>query len=280
MKIFICSNENQLISAKVAKNSIIKRSQFTSNDIEIVHESEVDGFDSFFKKPYLRKGRMINFDKSDMQSFTLLRFHIPALMNFEGTALVIDPDIFLINPGIEDLRALDLTKNAIFARKGLKKTTWASSVMLLACDKLRHWSLENYIDKLHQGLIDYDDLISLKLETESIGELQPCWNEFDTITSSTILLHTTEKLTQPWRVGMRLNSSIPPLFKFLPRAPIYKLFGRDLTMGVDHPERAVTEFFFKELEYCISNNYITENELDYAIEKNYIRQDIRDQLSI
>ena len=79
---------------------------------------------------------------------------------------------------------------------------------------------------------------------------------------------------------MRLNSSIPPLFKFLPRAPIYKLFGRDLTMGVDHPERAVTEFFFKELEYCISHNYITEDELDYAIEKNYIRQDIRDQLSI
>ena len=59
MKVFICSNENQMISAKVAKNSIIKRSQFTSNDIEIVHESEINGFDRFFKKPYLRKGRMI-----------------------------------------------------------------------------------------------------------------------------------------------------------------------------------------------------------------------------
>lgn len=274
MKIFICSNENQLISAKVAQASIIRRSQFTESDVEILLESQIPGFDRFFSQPYLRKSRMINFDKNDMQSFTLLRFHIPSLMKFKGTALVIDPDIFQIDHGIESLINFDLTKHAIYARKGLRKNTWGSSVMLLSCDRLRHWSLDSLIDKLHHGSIDYDDLISLRLEAEPIGELQTCWNEFDKISSDTILLHTTEKLTQPWRVGLKLNSSIPPLLRFIPRAPIYKLFGRDLSMGVEHPEKAVTKFFFQELGYCLSHNLISKDELDYAIEQKFIREDI------
>ena len=274
MKIFICSNENQLLSAKVAKCSIMRRSAFTENDVDILLESHISGFDRFFSQPYLRKGRMINFDKNDMQSFTLLRFHIPFLMKYQGAALVIDPDIFQIDRGIEALMNFDLSKHAIYARKGLKKNTWGSSVMLLSCDKLRHWSLDSLIDKLHHGSIDYDDLISLRLEAEPIGELPTRWNEFDKISSNTILLHTTEKLTQPWRAGLRLNSSIPPLFRYIPRAPIYKLFGRDLSMGVEHPEKAVTKFFFEELAYCMSHNLISKDELDHAIEKNFIRKDI------
>ena len=80
-----------MIGAKVARNSIIKRSQFCENDVEILSESSIPAFQRFFAKPYLRKSQMIEFDKNDMQSFTLLRFHIPFLMNFQGSALVIDP---------------------------------------------------------------------------------------------------------------------------------------------------------------------------------------------
>ena len=90
IKIFICTNDNQMIGAKVARNSIIKRSSFCENDVEILLESSIPSFQRFFTKPYLRKGRMIEFDKNDMQSFTLLRFHIPFLMKFQGSAFVID----------------------------------------------------------------------------------------------------------------------------------------------------------------------------------------------
>jgi hypothetical protein len=274
MKIFICSNDNQMIGAKVARHSIINRSQFCEKDVEILNESSIPSFQHFFTKPYLRKNQMVEFDKYDMQSFTLLRFHIPFLMKFQGSALVIDPDIFQVRKGIEKLMNFDLNTHSIYARKGLQKNSWGSSAMLLSCDRLSHWSLEGLIDKLHHGQIDYDDLINLRLEEEPIGELEKKWNEFDEITQNTILLHTTEKITQPWRAGLKLNSSIPPLLKYIPRAPLYKIFGKDLTTGKEHPRQAISNFFFNELADCIAKNIISTQELNDAIEKKYIRPDI------
>lgn len=229
-------------------------------------------------KPYLRWGKMVEFNKNDMQSFTLLRFHIPFLMGFHGKALIIDPDIFQVQEGIEGLINFDFERHSIYARKGLQKNSWASSAMLISCENFLHWSLENFINQLHLGEIDYDDLINLRLEKESIGELDKKWNEFDQINPNTILLHTTEKITQPWRAGLSLNSRIPPLFKFIPRAPIYKLFGKDLTKGREHPHQAVTDFFFKELALCLSKNIISSQELDNAMQKKFIRPDIHNKL--
>jgi len=277
MKIFICSNENQLIGAKVAKNSITQRSSYSEDDVQIILESSIPQLNYFFSKPYLRGGRMTMFDKNDMQSFTLLRFHIPELMGYQGRALVIDPDIFLVNSGLEQLENFSFNSAPIFARMGLQKNSWGSSVMLLSCESLKHWSLQSFIDGLHHGQIDYDDLINLRLE-QSVAPLQTKWNEFDDIKPDTMLLHTTEKLTQPWRVGLKLNSSIPPLFKFISRAPIYKIFGKDLTMGREHPNLEVTQFFFNELSKCISKNIISIDEIDYGIEKKFLRQDLKDKL--
>jgi len=278
MKIFICTNDNQMIGAKVAKNTIINRSQFSTNDVVILSESEIPSFKRFFMKPYLRRGKMVEFNKNDMQSFTLLRFHIPFLMGFHGKALVIDPDIFQVQEGIEGLINFDFERHSIYVRKGLQKNSWASSAMLISCENFLHWSLENFINQLHLGEIDYDDLINLRLEKESIGELDKKWNEFDQINLNTILLHTTEKITQPWRAGLSLNSTIPPLFKYIPRAPIYKLFGKDLTKGREHPHQAVTDFFFKELELCLSENIISSQELDDAMQKKFMRPDIHNKL--
>ena len=277
MKIFICSNENQLIGAKVAKNSITQRSNYCEDDVKIILESNVSQLNYFFSKPYLRGGRMIMFDKNDMQSFTLLRFYIPELMGYQGRALVIDPDIFLVKNGLEQLENFSFDSASIFARKGLQKNSWGSSVMLLSCENLKHWSLQAFVEGLHQGHIDYDDLINLRLE-DSVAPLQTKWNEFDDIQSETMLLHTTEKLTQPWRAGLKLNSSIPPLFKFIPRAPIYKIFGKDLTIGREHPSLEVTKFFFQELSRCISKNIISNDEIDSGIEKKFLRQDLKDKL--
>ena len=48
MKIFICTNDNQMIGAKVAKTTIINRSQFSTNDVVILSESEIPSFKRFF----------------------------------------------------------------------------------------------------------------------------------------------------------------------------------------------------------------------------------------
>ena len=166
MKIFICTNDNQMIGAKVARNTIINKSQFSTNDVVILSESEIPSFDRFFMKPYLRRGKMVEFNKNDMQSFTLLRFHIPFLMGFHGKALVIDPDIFQVQEGIEGLVNFDFERHSIYARKGLQKNSWASSAMLISCKNFLHWSLDNFINQLHLGEIDYDDLCICKQKNQ------------------------------------------------------------------------------------------------------------------
>lgn len=275
MKIFICTNDNQLIGAKVAKYSIIKRSSFKEKDITILNEKEVPEMQPFFSKPYLRNKKMCIFDKNDMQSFTLLRFHIPKVMGYEGSALVIDPDIFLVREGLNQAKEFFLSSDAhICARRGLQKNSWASSVMFISCNKLKHWSVEEMIYQMQQGKLDYDNLINLRDGKLLIHQLDSKWNEFDEIKHNTILLHTTEKITQPWRTKLKLNSSIPPIFKIFPRAPIYKLFGKDLTIGREHPSQGVSNFFFNELSECVKNGYISHEFIQSSVEKNYLRSDI------
>lgn len=273
MKIFICANNNQLVAAKVSRYSILNRSSFADSNVKILQESDFPQLKMFFSAPYKRKGKMIEHEKNDMQSFALLRFLIPELMNFQGIALVIDPDIFLVRQGLEKLLDFPIKEFPIHARKGLKNL-WSSSVMLLDCSQLNHWNLPNFIKQMHAGSLDYDDLMYLKIEEKKIGELEAKWNDFDIIKDNTILLHTTEKITQPWRTGLKLNSLIPPLFNIFPRAPIYKLFGKNLTIGREHPQKTVTKFFMKELQDCLREGVITHQELDQAIKDNFVRPDI------
>ena len=72
----------------------------------------------------------------DLQSFTPLRFAPPQLMNYQGRAVVMDPDIFAIGD-IWELLNRDMEGAAIMCRpksgrKG-RKGAFASSVMLLDC---------------------------------------------------------------------------------------------------------------------------------------------------
>ena len=279
MKVFICTNDNQSIAAKVSRNTILKRSKYKEMDVIILEEADVSELKFFHSKPYLRGGRMIEPDKKDMQSFTLLRFYVPELMGFSGKALVIDPDIFLIRNGLEELEDFDFESSSIFARKGLRRNSWGSSVLLLDCEKLEHWSLRSFIDGLHNGTIDYDDLMSLKHE-RSVMPMESKWNEFDEINTDTLLLHTTERITQPWRAGLKLNSSIKPILKFIPREPVYKLFGKDLSVGREHPKPEVSEFFFKELSECIEKKVISIGEIEEGIDKNFLRKDLKEKLSV
>ena len=203
---------------------------------------------------------------------------LPELMKYKGKALVIDPDVFLVQKGLEDLEKFDFKTYPIYARQGLQKDSWGSSVMLLSCEGLRHWSLKTFIDRLHKGDLDYNELMNLSFEN-SVGSLDTKWNEFDMLKKDTILIHTTERLTQPWRAGLKLNSSIKPFLKFIPKAPIYKFFGRDLTIGREHPDTNVSKFFFNELSLCISKNIIGVEEINLGIKNKFIRNDIHEKIN-
>ena len=120
----------------------------------------------------------------DLQSFTPLRFAPPELMNYEGRAVVMDPDIFAIGD-IWELLQRDMAGAALMCRpksgsKG-RKGAFASSVMLLDCAKLRHWQFEsNFAEMFEPVKRDYMDWVSLKLEDPAtIGLFENYWNDFD-----------------------------------------------------------------------------------------------------
>tara|TARA_B100002019_G_C21232601_1_gene580920 strand:+ start:476 stop:1321 length:846 start_codon:yes stop_codon:yes gene_type:complete len=273
-KVFICSNHEQSIAAKISKFSILKRSSLKSEDVSIIYKEDLDFINKIEGKTILREGSDFIFPVNDMQNFTLLRFYIPELMKYKGKALVIDPDIFLIRHGLESLFSLDTKNVALYCRPGKQKNTWSTSVMMIDAEKLLHWNIHKLIESLREKKLDYRDLISLSFEKSKIGSLGSLWNEYDIIKEDTILLHTTEKITQPWRTGLPMNSSIPKLFGILPRDKIYKLFGKDLRTGREHPAPSVRSFFFDEFQDCLLNNQITIEEINNAVSNKFLRKDI------
>ncbi|MDC1164960.1 hypothetical protein OAT83_05410 [Gammaproteobacteria bacterium] len=272
-KIFICTNDSQLLGAKVAKSSILRYSSFAENQVEILEEKSFKEFHEIYNQLFLRNGQMIAFDPNDFQSFTLLRFHIPFLMNYQNKALVIDPDIFLVREGLEKI--FESSKNSsISAIESIYDNFWDSSVMLLDCSRLKAWNLKNFITKIKIGEMDYQEILNLKFCGNQVSELESKWNQFDKILDSTILLHTTARISQPWRVGLKFNSYIKPILKIIPRKWIYKILGRPTDKGIEHPEAKVTNFFFNELEYALKNRHISMEYLRNAVKNNFIRKDI------
>ena len=73
---------------------------------------------------------------------------------------------------------------------------------------------------------------------------------------------------------MAKRSLLNSLWWKFSRTNVYKLFGKNLTIGREHPQQAVTSFFMKELADCLNNGAIVRHEIDQAIEKNFIRKDI------
>ena len=100
-KIYICTNDEQLLCAKLAKFIIEKVNTHPINSIEILHNRSLPVLKELSNQEYLRKGKREIYSPNDMQSY--FTFAIPELMSFDGQALVIDPDIFLIKDVIGEV---------------------------------------------------------------------------------------------------------------------------------------------------------------------------------
>ena len=70
--------------------------------------------------------------------------------------------------------------------------------MLIDCEKFDLWNFEKIIDDLFSYKTDYSKLINLEfIDENEIGFLDENFNSHDLITDNTILLHTTNRITQP-----------------------------------------------------------------------------------
>jgi len=283
--VFIHTNHRQNVGAVVSQYSLKRNSASPDSfDVQII-----DACDQQFMKDregqlYLRDGDKRTWLNDDLQSFTPLRFMPPQLMNYEGRALIIDPDVFAVGD-VWNLLSRDMGGKALMCRpksgsKG-RKGALASSVMLLDCGQLKHWRAEQQFGEMFDFSRDYMDWISLKLEDrDSIGLFENVWNDFDHLDLNTKMLHNTKRKTQPWKTGLTVDYRPADTFRLFPprhwiRRTRRALFGDYRFAGTykKHPDPNQERFFFGLLKECLENDIITESDIREEMKQNHVRHD-------
>ena len=288
--VFIQTNEKQRLGAIVAKHSFERETRHLGIEINIMHYNDFEIFREIEGRIYLRNGRKMKWDPDDLQSFTLLRFVPPASTNYQGKALVVDPDVFCVSAPDELLNA-DMKHKSILCRRVARTDGrgdyWASSVMLLNCSKLTHWNLTEIVEDLVRQKIDYSDIMNLRAESQqTIGTLDARWNDFDNLTGETKLLHNTSRITQPWKTGLPIDFTVYPLetsndqslksalalaFKRVRRTLSHII--RPPSRYLPHPDAKQEQLFFRLLAECVADGVISEKDVREGVQKRYLRAD-------
>ena len=95
--VFIHTNDKQKLGAVVGRYSLQKNSSHAAEfDVRFIETRDFPCMAQREGELYLRDGEYRPWLNNDLQSFTPLRFAPPQLMNYEGRAVVIDPDVFAL----------------------------------------------------------------------------------------------------------------------------------------------------------------------------------------
>lgn len=289
--VFIHTNHKQIVGAKVAEYALRRNS--THNDefeVKIVQTEDYPWLREFDGQLYLRDGVKRVWLYDDLQSFTPLRFVPPKLMQYQGRAVVIDPDIFAVGD-VWELLSRDMQGKAIMCRarsgpKGYIDRCLASSVMLLDNAKLTHWDAERGFREMFEFKRDYQPWICLKLEPrETIGLLENEWNDFDRLTAKTKMVHNTRRRTQPWKTGLQVDWRPAEKFRLFPPAAWLmrarrRLFGEYGLLGKykPHPDPNQERYFFGLLKECLERGVVSEAMLRNEMRRDHVRHDALDVL--
>jgi len=269
--VFVQANDRQLMGARISAYSYKRASRAPAAfDVRIMR---IEDFPRLMRpgRSLLRGGHIREWDPDDLQSFSPLRFAPPGLMDFEGRALVTDPDCFGVGD-VAELFERDMDGKAVMAvpRPGHNNQPdyIATSVMLLDCAKLKHWDFERDLDDLFAHRFDYVDWIELKREDRStIGFLEPEWNSFDRLNAGTKILHTTKRRTQPWKTGLPVDYT---LRESGPLDFLRRLASRRYQQ---HPDRNQEAYVYSLLAEMVDEGIVTKDELEAEMAANHIRHD-------
>lgn len=278
--VFIHTNDRQMLGAIVSRHSLKRNSANPDRfDVRILRREEFDFFDAFEGRKFLRAGVWRPWRNDDLQSFTPVRFAPPEEMNCQGRAVVIDPDVFAVGD-INELFERDMQGKAILARPrgghNNRDDYIATSVMLLDNARLTHWNMRERFEKMFRGELDYEDWIVLATEPrETIGFLEPHWNDFDRLNRQTRLLHNTKRRTQPWKTGLPIDftNRVPLIGRLLPGGGI-KLPGR----YKKHPDPRQESLFFALLRECVETGQVGEADIRREMAADHVRHDALEML--
>lgn len=277
MKIYIQSNRFQGITAKVSSETF----NSFGHSSEIIYVEDFKEITKYFGRKYLRKGKEKIF-KDDLQSFTLLRFLIPELAKSEEPILIVDPDIFAIMDPITILENIKNDKKLYCTFLNQKPRT---EVMLLN-PKYKLWSFEEIMRDLFDLKIDYDNLFKLNfLNLDLLERLDNKYNTLDEIKDETVLLHTTNRRTQPWKEGLKIDFEIHATKLNIFYNNLKNLVGLDHNKNMvgkyylKHPNDEVIEYIIKFFNIAYKKKIINKDEILNSVKQNYISESFVKKLS-
>ena len=290
--VVIHTNDQQLVAAKVSAHSLKARSKHRDRfDVRIFRLEEVPELTRHEGEKFLwwEGSKSATWRKNDLQSFQLLRRMVPALLGYAGRALVIDPDVFAVGD-VYELLSRDMGGKAILCRERPYRrdgqTLYSSAVMLLDCAQLGRWDPEREIEGLFSGQLHMGPLLSLlDVPPEDIGLFEKEWNDLDTLTSRTKLVHTTDVATQPWRTGLPTDHRgqvrrLPRWLAWSYLQTAYVLSGgrRKPLFPRRHPDPHQERLFLTLLDECLKTGEIKVDFLEDAVRKRHLRRDVLKRL--
>ena len=80
-----------------------------------------------------------------------------------------------------------------------------SEMMVINSNKIS-WKFENIINDLFNFKVDYSQLMKLNFDNSlKILQIEKKYNTHDILDKNTVLLHTTNRITQPWKIGLDID---------------------------------------------------------------------------
>lgn len=208
----------------------------------------------------------LNWDSTKHQGFFPVRFLCCETHRInnrpEKWILVVDPDIFCLK-NIEVLETY--IQQAENDNINIIAFAALSSCMLLNTESI-DWSEDFLIQDMFTKHNDFDNWMYLRGHGKQIN-LPKIFNQSDTISPETVLLHTTKTETQPWKTGIKYQ-------EWELHNKIYDPNAKQLTFK-DHPDELVKNTVFNLFREAYENNLFSDDEIDTSIENRALRPDIK-----
>jgi lipopolysaccharide biosynthesis glycosyltransferase len=187
IRIFVGSQEEQMLSVKVLEYSIRK---YCSMNVEV--------FPLFHST--IRYALPKDPKNKPRTPFSFQRFLIPQLKEFKGKGIYLDSDMQVFKD-IKDLWTTPMENAEILSAYESSSTGRRPqfAVMLIDCEKLK-WDINSIVKKLDSGEFTYEQLMYQMGEAKNIKPtLEKEWNSLEYFEEGkTCLLHYTDMDKQPW----------------------------------------------------------------------------------
>jgi len=255
VKVYVGSQEEQMLSVKVLEYSIKKRTK-VAVEVFPLHKADI------------KYGIPQSPENRQRTPFSFQRFTIPQLNNFAGKAIYVDSDMQVLKD-IRQLWNLPMGGNDLLTvkQKDEANRDLQFSVMLLDCNQLK-WSVNDIVAMLDSGELNYHSLMKEMRVAKNIGvKIHHSWNCLEWHKEGeSALVHYTDMDTQPW-VSVK-----NPLCKIWMQDLLEAIDSGfiDMAMVKDHVEKSWVR---PSLIYQIENRILDSLKLPkeaLALDKNFI----------